>query len=258
MTNMSPTLMLLKQLQSTASIHLESIGFQWCDWLPYPPAPMDMLPFATTGGDGCYFAFLTDWGYWKNLEETPVVFICPSDFDEQNPHFANKMFARNIRDFLRLMITLPSAEILRFNKAEEVDYDTEITTGLIDLAGISASFMENRQRTIETIKSAFDITEMENIADYYHTLLTERAAHDFLPLRDGLGLKTRLDTSEVIHPDFSNLTTLADNLSKATPLERLIFYREAPYMYRHFQPEYEEVLLIMRKFLDADKKRGPC
>lgn len=74
-----------------------SLGFiLWKGTKPEFPAPIDNIPFAWTGGDGCYFGFLTDFGNYQNLEEAPIIFVSPTDFDKKNPNWGVKLFARNI------------------------------------------------------------------------------------------------------------------------------------------------------------------
>lgn len=61
----------------------------------YSITPLDVIPFAGTGGNGIHFGFLTDFGNAKDLENAPIVLISPSN----DPPL--KLVANNIKDFLK-------------------------------------------------------------------------------------------------------------------------------------------------------------
>jgi hypothetical protein len=63
----------------------------------YDCTPVDALVFATTGMGGDHFVFNTKKGTIENLEEAPIIFIQPMDFEKPN-----KLVARNIKDLLSL------------------------------------------------------------------------------------------------------------------------------------------------------------
>lgn len=242
------TLKKLEGLAEADEVDLITIGFFLIHDKPFMPAPTDLIPFATTGGDGCYFAFLTDYGYNENLEEAPIVFISPSDFDEKHPHHANKLFAKNIRDFLSVMITMKYAEIVRFENLVEMDFDKGIAIMQAEFDLYSSNEKkELRRSTIETIKKAFNIKEIENLHEYYLKLDIERKKEDYVDLRDGLGIKTRL-TNTIRNQNFSDQSTLDYDLSQATKMERLKFYREAPYLHMYFKDDYQNVVSLIAKY----------
>lgn len=246
------TLIKLENLIAINHLDLKTIGFFLYDDKPYMPAPTDIIQFATTGGDGCYFAFLTDYGYYENLEVAPIVFICPADFDERYPYHANKLFANNIRDFLSIMITMQDAEIVRFKNLIELDFEYEINNMKKDIE--SNSNEEDkilRNKTIEIIKSEFQLKEFDNLHDYYSILELERKKENYISLKDGLGIKT-LTANHTFDNDFSIISTLEASLSKASKLERVKFYREAPYIYHYYTDEYQMVTMLIAKYLYLD------
>lgn len=246
------TLIKLENLITINHLDLETIGFFLYDDKPYLPAPTDIIQFATTGGDGCYFAFLTDYGYYENLEEAPIVFICPADFDERYPDQANKLFANNIRDFLRIMITMQYAEIVRFKNLIELDFKYEINNMKEDIESNSNEEEKiMRNNTIEIIKSEFQLNELDNLHDYYTILESERKKENFINLKDGLGIKT-LTATKTLDNDFSVISTLEETLSKASKLERVKFYREAPYIYHYYTDEYQMITMLIAKYLYQD------
>ena len=246
---------ILKKIENVIKVNkidTETIGFFLYESKPYMPAPTDVIPFATTGGDGCYFAFLTDFGYYENLEEAPIVFISPTDFDEKHPHHANKLFARNIRDFLRVMIKLQSAEVVRFKKLTEIDFDREIRIIQEDFkSNFSKDWIQRRKTTIETLENEFNLPEIKDLNDYYSVLDLERKNEDFIELKDGLGLKTHAKGIPNIKI-FSDKQKLKEALAKASKIERIIFYREAPYLYKHYFDEYQEIVLLIAQYLRDD------
>lgn len=246
------SLIKLESVIKTRKIDTETIGFYLYESKPYIPAPTDIIPFATTGGDGCYFAFLTDYGYYKNLEEAPIVFISPTDFDEKHPNQANKLFARNFRDFLRIMITMQYAEIVRFKELTKMDFDKEIQTMQADInSNASAERIKLREQTIGAIKKEYNIDEINDLHGYYSMLEFDRKQENYVALKDGLGLKTQLK-DRFINKDFSNKSLLSESLEYTSKIERISFYREAPYIYKHYTDEYQEVVRLLAEYLNLD------
>lgn len=78
------------------------------DTFSYYITPPDLIPFASTGGDGIHFGFLTDFGAVKDLENAPIVCVTPTN----DPRI--RYLSRDIREFLRMVITLPDAENLEY------------------------------------------------------------------------------------------------------------------------------------------------
>lgn len=246
------SLIKLESVIKTRKIDTETIGFFLYESKPYMPAPTDIIPFATTGGDGCYFAFLTDYGYYKNLEEAPIVFISPTDFDEKYPNQANKLFARNFRDFLKIMITMQYAEIVRFKELTKMDFDSEIQIMQADInSNSSEERIKLREQTIETIKREYNIDKINNLHGYYSMLESERKQENYIDLKDGLGLKTQLN-DRLIGIDFSEKSLLSESLENASKIERIRFYREAPFIYKHYTDEYQEIVRLIAEYLYLD------
>ncbi len=242
----------LENVIETNKIDTETIGFFLYESKPYMPAPTDIIPFATTGGDGCYFAFLTDYGYYNNLEEAPIVFISPTDFDEKYPNQANKLFARNFRDFLRIMITMQYAEIVRFKELTKMDFNNEIQIMQADInSNSSAERIKLRERTIATIKEKYNIDKINDLNGYYSMLEFDRKHENYINLKDGLGLKTQL-MDWTINKIFSDKLLLSESLEDASKIERISFYREAPYFHNHYTDDYEEIVRVVAEYLYLD------
>ncbi len=246
------SLIKLENVIETNKIDTETIGFFLYESKPYMPAPTDIIPFATTGGDGCYFAFLTDYGYYNNLEEAPIVFISPTDFDEKYPNQANKLFARNFRDFLRIMITMQYAEIVRFKELTKMDFNNEIQIMQADInSNSSAERIKLRESTIATIKEKYNIDKINDLNGYYSMLEFDRKHENYINLKDGLGLKTQL-MDWTINKIFSDKLLLSESLEDASKIERISFYREAPYLHNHYTDDYEEIVRVVAEYLYLD------
>lgn len=242
----------LEQLVVEEKIDLETIGFFLSESLPYSSSPIDIIPFASTGGDGCYFAFLTDFGYYQDLENAPIVFISPADYDERFPHFGNKIFAGNIVHFIKLMTIMRSAEFIRFKNLFEVDFDKEIAKAKADIEEASSDDRNAKRRNlIDLLSTSFDGSIDMKLEDYYKLLDKKRKEHDYIHLRDGIGLKTHLRLEKPAR-DFSDADKLNENLCDADKLSKLIFYREAPYIFKHFKDEYIEVMQVISEHLGND------
>gem|GEM_PF-84613 len=74
----------------------------------YSVTPIDSVKFCTTGGDGCHFAFLTDFGTRQDLENAPIVFVDPMDFAE-----CVRLVANNLKDLLGLFCYFGYTEAFR-------------------------------------------------------------------------------------------------------------------------------------------------
>jgi hypothetical protein len=246
------TLVKLEQLVIEEKIDLETIGFFLSESLPYSSSPIDIIPFASTGGDGCYFAFLTDFGYYQDLENAPIVFISPSDFDEKFPYYGNKIFAKNIMHFIKLMTIMKSAEFIRFKNLFEIDFNTEIANVRAEIEAASSDDTNARRREVINLLSAkFEGSIDMKLEDYYMLLENKRKVHDYIHLRDGLGLQTHLKLEKPI-ADFSNAEKLNENLCDSDRLSKLIFYREAPYIFKHFKDDYIGIMKLISEHLGND------
>ncbi|MFN0012955.1 MAG: hypothetical protein ACKVU2_00270 [Saprospiraceae bacterium] len=246
------TLLRLEQLAATKSVDLETIGFCLREYNPFTPAPIDIIPFAHTGGDGCYFAFLTDFGYYQDLEQAPIAFISPSDFDKKKPHDANKLFANNIRDFLQIMMVMRSAELTRFKYLPDIDFKTEIERAKMEIEEIpNEEARKMRKQTLNVLEDNFGTFSHSNLNEYYANLYKERFEEECVPLKDGLGLKTRLGLSKS-NIDFTQKDVLDMALGEGNQLDRLIFYRESAYLHEYYKDSYLGILAIIAKHLDQD------
>lgn len=66
----------------------------------YFNTPSDVIVFGHIGVDGIHYGFLTDYGSVSDLEEAPIVCICPMEFEKPT-----RIIAKNLREFLRINCT---------------------------------------------------------------------------------------------------------------------------------------------------------
>lgn len=242
-------------LNQREDFETETIGFILGYDKPYCPAPIDIIPFGRTGGDGCYFAFLTDFGAYDSIEDCPIVFISPTDFDDQKPGQANKMFAENFMDFLSIMTEMTYAEIIRFEDLKTMDFESKINeikkeTEIYD----SPRLKQLQQSTIKLLKENFRITKIDDLNTYYQDLEKERNGENSVLLIDGINLTTKARNHSVpikLEAKLSS-TDLALWLHNAKEISKLAFYREAQYIYSFSDDSYNEILKVIKEQMKKD------
>jgi hypothetical protein len=246
-------LITLETLAKEHQLNLETIGFFIDVTKPYFPAPTDIIPFASTGGDGCYFAFVTDFGYQLDLEFAPILFVSPTDFDKTRPNQANILFAANFNDFLSIMLQIWDAEIIRFKDVTKMDFDKEVDRIKSESIGQGNELNQKRKVVQEVLTQNFKLRELHNLNEYYQSLHSEREANNLIKTIDGIGIKIndtpKLTANSITKPiDINSLDSL---LEKLTGIEKNKFYREAAYIYPHFK---EDFLIVLEKISNQMKR----
>lgn len=239
----------LEKLAESKVVNLETIGFFLHITKPYFPAPVDIIPFASTGGDGCYFAFITDFTGQPDLENAPVLFVSPTDFDTNRPKQSNILFARNFNDFLSIMTTILYAEIIRFKDVTQMNFDEEIKR-----IRHGSGDDNEREKTIQLLHRNFELKNIPNLNQYYRKLYEEREAGHFIKTIDGVGIRcghVPAITSNVITTPV-DIQSLSTTLEKLTPDEKLRFYREAAYLYPHHEDSFLNILEIISGRMKKD------
>ncbi|MDF2964193.1 MAG: hypothetical protein K0S39_5928 [Paenibacillus sp.] len=180
------------------------------DYSPYSITPLDLIPFADTGGDGIHFGFLTEFGQIKSLEEAPVVCVSPTN----DPPI--RLIARNIREFLDLASSVPYVEDLErwwscrnetAMLAEGQQWEDEAPVEM----------RAKRQEVYRRFRNAFS-TRQQNVHSYIKEVLQERESRIALATLDGLG---------VINPTSENVTW--QRYESAHWVEKLAFLRDIHY-----------------------------
>jgi len=248
------SLLKLEELINNNQINTNKIGFLLGTTEPYSTEPQDIIPFARTGGDGCYFAFLTDFGRIKDLELAPIVFISPTDFfqNETNGCF---LFAMNFLDFLSIMNTILLADIIRFENLETMDFDTIINQLKFEHQHYdSAKENQIRENTINQLKEKFNLTEMGNLNAYYKAFYAERRSDHYIETKDGIGIVVEdipSLTTQIIEEELDPLA-LEARLQKMSVDDRKKFYRDAPHLYITYQENYWAIKEVLVKQLNKD------
>jgi len=187
----------------------------------YSMTPLDVIPFAGTGGNGIHFGFLTDFGNQKDLANAPIVCVSPTN----DPPV--KLIARNLKDFLRIVVVVGLAELL----AHDYESDNEIASELEEWD--EGEEPEERKELIALLKSDFNILPLDSIVEYIQTVRDERNALDILQDHYEIGILYHCpnDTRHEYAYESLNLVNLQTYLNQANKCERLLFYRNATYQY---------------------------
>lgn len=230
----------LMDLNLRSDFDTSSIGFFIDTGWSSQFGPIDLLVFGRTGGDGGLFGFLTDFGYYEDLNSTPIVFHIPCDFCVEYPMASTKIIASNFHEFLRLMITIYSAELLRSIDISRIDFDNEVNEFLstqdIDDQNV-------RLKTIETLKSEFGVNEIPNVKSYFFDLYSQRRNNPYyVDLVDGLGVNFKdIDTKKLLE-DYKKLKSNTDPievLGKLNLQQKKLFIREDIFTY-YSQKKFNE------------------
>jgi len=254
------TILRLFQLEnelSSEGLTLGLIGLRITDdHFFYHITPPDLIPFATTCGDGIHFGFLTDFGEVKDLEKAPIICVSPTN----DPPI--RYVARSIQEFLRMVITLPDAEDLESNWPWKEEVKIE------ELYVMHAEFADEkwlRNMTIvrERLKEHFQLTEID-VGKTIREALKERASTIIMETHDGLGVMGEGSTQKrrfSFEPERSEsdeeLQRMAEFLKGADEIEKLAFIRDAFYWYVLTPDIHLKTLNVaMRAMKTLGKNRG--
>lgn len=234
----------LEEYQNTKGQTWEWLGFYIEYDHHYSVTPLDVIPFAGTGGDGIHFGFLTDFDTITDLENAPIVCVSPSN----DPPI--KLVAKNLTDFLRLVVAVGEAEFLD----EDYQTDEEVKTRLQKWDKVSetdwqgkplpkdeieqmkqktAEIQQGRAQLAKTLKDQFQIDPMLNVSQYIKDLRASRQQEITIETSEDIGIKYQTDKLTIDGFDYSikDSNQVKDYLDKASEAERLKFYRDATYHY---------------------------
>lgn len=187
----------------------------------YSPTPIDVIPFAGTGGDGIHFGFLTDFGTHKDLNKAPIVCVAPSD----DPPV--KLVAKNLKDFLSLIIIIKESGFL----SEDYKNDKELKERIKEWG--EDVDVRNRKQLIKILKENFEIKPILKLCQYTKDLRKERQADITIHTEDGIGIifgerKLSINGFDYKSKDIKKIKSY---LKRASLPERIKFYRDATYCY---------------------------
>lgn len=237
----------LKVLEES-NISTELLGFYVDYDCHYDSTPFDTIPFATTGGDGCHFCFLTDFGECSNLNEAPIVFISPTDFDETNPQYGNFLYAKNFIDFLRINISICYPELIRFEDLREMNFGKKKEEIQSEN---SQEELEDIRKIINQLKELYGIQPIEDLNSYYNQLYNSRNTKDYIKTKDNLNIFYK-DEEELCNAMLNGEINLESWLENANKKSRTKFYRDLPITYNYYKPEYQNTLKGIVKYLIDD------
>ncbi|MGE6488649.1 hypothetical protein [Paenisporosarcina sp. NPDC076898] len=214
-------------------LSLAQIGFQPINQFDsYAITPPDLIAFASTGGDGIHFGFLTDFHSVSNLNEAPIVCVTPTN--DQRIRY----MARNLREFLDLAFSVLYVEMLEtiwtFENEQQVQ---ELATEFGK--DTPRKWRKDRERILTRCREVFG-TKKVDVVSYLHEVKKERAASIRMPTLDGLGVANRnLETTSRQNFTFSEERTCDEKemkrmrlfMSQANEVEKLAFIRDANYWY---------------------------
>ncbi|MFN8338959.1 MAG: hypothetical protein U0T36_08050 [Saprospiraceae bacterium] len=235
---------MLSNADKNQLIDLSTVGFYFDSFLPLDYNPIDIIPFANTGGDGCFFAFLTDYQFYVSIYDCPIVFISPSDGDEMN-----FLFAENFKDFLRIMISIFSAEIIRFNDPKTFNFENAISQYNESFEEFGEKYFSKRQTTIEYIKDLIGQDEMRDLNQYFTNLNEKRRSKNYIFTKDNFNINFGISSETIemknwlINP--VSETELERFLSAATSPEIKIFIRNMPYIYKYYDDNYQNLRFLV-------------
>ena len=249
---------LLHQLENELSnegLSLSQIAFQPINLFdPYSITPPDLIPFASTGGNGIHFGFLTDFHSVSSLSEAPIVCVSPTN----DPPL--RYMARNIREFLNLVYSVPYAEML-----ETIwNYDDEKqVTGLLKEFEeyTSSNCEENRDYILTRYQQVFGTKKLE-VVSYFHEVKKERAESIHMNTLDGLGafcVKPAIQSKQHFcfpqnrNCDEAEVVKMRSFLNQSNELEKLAFVRDANYWYIVTSGYHEAVWELMMELLTSLK-----
>jgi hypothetical protein len=243
----------------------EYLGFYIDYDIHYTTTPLDIIPFAGTGGNGIHFGFLTDFKDSINLDNAPIVCISPSN----DPPI--KLVAKNLSDFLRLVVVIGEAEFLDDDYENEEDVELRLEEWDLvsekDWEGNPLSNKEieesrlqihniqkQRTRLIQVLKEDFKIEPMPIVYQYIKELRANRSEGIDIKTSDNIGIIYQGDSSKVQFYDYAvkDIDLINEFLQKANKPSRLQFYRDATF---HFiiSNDYDiEIKRLLIKYLKID------
>jgi len=217
-----------------------NIGFELGSSQHYGCTPLDAIVFATTGGAGHHFAFLTDFGRIESLDEAPIVSIAPTN----DPQV--RLVASNLKEFVSLACTCGEVEVLDgwYDTYEEMkkDINDKYEPSRFDVFKNPYSkeeilqdqleLKELKARTDEMISDArkrFQLTSINDPVEFLKTLNQQRKTTINIPSENGIGVKWNQKLGHIIPLDYQS--PLAPQLANSSFAQRLMLYRDCTEVY---------------------------
>jgi hypothetical protein len=254
-----PTFIRLQKLQKSGQIATHSIGFELCLDRPITPAPKDLIPFAITGGDGCYFAFITDFGNQKDLENCPIAFISPTDFDDTKPKQSNFLFAKNLIGFLSIMASIEYAEHIRFQNIYESTINKVLKDFILEFRKEQTAEEINRSdKTKERLIKEFEIEIVDDYYKYFKSVKEVRMSANHLQTIDGINLYLDSKT-EIVDIAGETIIDYVQIFKEKSRASVLLAIRNAPYRFSYSNSDYDKYKVrLIDIFKNLHLEREKC
>jgi hypothetical protein len=213
----------------------------------YPITPIDVIPFANTGGNGIHFGFLTDFGQITNLNKAPIVCVSPTN----DPPI--RLVAPTIREFLNMASSVPHVELIETCWPWN---DKDMTESILEDYR-SDDYQKKRNKLLTRLRETFHTVPV-NVAECVHRTLQERNSKIILPTYDGLGvvplgaiqIARRYDFDPKRSQDEEELTKMRSYLSHANSVEKLGFIRDASYWYILSSDYDDQIMKLVGEILE--------
>ena len=177
--------------------------------------------------DGIHYGFLTDYSAVADLEEAPIVCVCPMDFEQ-----TTRIIANTLREFLRINCTddllfyndfTNKERYLAFKSAQEVVHT---------LPPLSERQLSNQAHIKNFLEENIQMPIIEHPYRYIQTIRLQRQKVVRFKTQDGLGVVTPLLAHEThtpfkIHQDIElDLAALKAYLSTAPIPSQYAIFRD--------------------------------
>lgn len=211
----------------------------------YFNTPSDVIVFGYIGADGIHYGFLTDFGSVSDLEEAPIVCVCPMDFDQPT-----RIIANNLSEFLRVNCTddplfyndfANEDRYVAFKKEQEVEHASYSP---------SEQQLSNQARINNFLEEKIQLPIIDHPYHYIQTIRLQRQKMVSIKTQDGLGVIAPLLVHEThipfkIHKDIElDLAALKAYFSTAPKPSQYAIFRD---LQLHFilsdEPLLKEIVL---------------
>jgi hypothetical protein len=216
----------LLELQNKNEFDGEEFEF-WIDFhddFRYSICPIDAIPFASTGNNGIHFAFLTDFGRNKNLNEAPIICVAPSYDPPVN------IVAQNIFEFLCIITTIENATLLADRYQNQEEFSQRINEWFEGFR-LEKEVAEKRNKLANNLKVKFNLESIENIIEYTNEIRKDRLLKTDFDSMDGLGIYKINDEPIKIFDYSKKPEEVFKFLNNSNKNSRLLFYRNSYFTY---------------------------
>lgn len=218
----------------------------------YSITPPDCIPFASTGGDGIHFGFLTDFGTVPSLNEAPIICVSPTN----DPPI--RYIADNLKDFFHLVTNLPYAEMLEWIALNPDESSIQGKMKEFWEDG-SSEWKEKHEKVHQLFKNTFS-DQPVNVSEYVKEAQKKRLQSIVIPTKDRLGIKEYGNPAQSVNYQFDFAPELDDHeihrmkkqLEESSKIEKLAFIRDAFYSYvctRDYEEKLFNLLMELMKSL---------